>query len=134
LECAIPRRVLDSVTAQARAEAPRECCGLLVGSGVSIVDAVPGRNIAASATTRYLLDPQDHVTTLRHARQRGADVVGFYHSHPTAPAVPSETDRAEASYPGFLYLIVSLTMQPPDVRLYRLVDGNFQQIRFVTVD
>jgi hypothetical protein len=49
--------------------------------------------------------------------------------------MPSETDRAAASYPG-LYLIVSLASDPPEVALFRLdadVPGNFVQLRFVAV-
>jgi proteasome lid subunit RPN8/RPN11 len=129
----ISRRALDAVIAHARAETPRECCGLLVGQAASIRDAVPARNLAAVAT-RFLVDPQDHFDALRAARSRGLEIVGFYHSHPHTSPVPSPTDRAEASYPGHLYLIVGLAGETPDVRLFRLVDGNFLQVRFVTID
>ena len=128
------RPALEAVVAHARAEAPRECCGLLVGNLQSVSEAVAARNMAAVATTRFLVDPQDHIKTLRAARGRGLDVLGFYHSHPHTAAVPSETDRAEASYPDHLYLIVSLAVEPADARLFRLVAGNFRAVRFVTID
>jgi proteasome lid subunit RPN8/RPN11 len=124
---------MDAVMAHARAEAPRECCGLLVGRGSAISEAVAAHNIAESAS-RFLLDPQDHIDTLRAVRQRGLEIVGFYHSHPHTPADPSDTDRQEASYPGHLYLIVSLAAEPAAARLFRLVDGNFLELRFVTVE
>jgi proteasome lid subunit RPN8/RPN11 len=129
----ISRRVLDAVVAHARAEAPRECCGLLVGHGSAVSDAVAARNIA-DRPTRFLVDPQDHVKTLRAARQRGLEVLGFYHSHPQTAAAPSVRDREEASYPDHLYLIVGLAAGSADVRLFRLVDGNFVEAGFVTVD
>jgi proteasome lid subunit RPN8/RPN11 len=130
---AIVRPALEAVVAHARAEAPRECCGLLVGNLQSVSEAVAARNIATAAT-RFLVDPQDHIRALRAARGRGLDVLGFYHSHPHTAAVPSETDRAEASYPDHLYLIVSLAVEPADARLFRLVAGNFRAVRFVTID
>jgi proteasome lid subunit RPN8/RPN11 len=133
MEVHISRRALEAVVAHARAEAPRECCGLLVGNLQSVSEAVAARNIATAAT-RFLVDPQDHIRTLRAARGRGLDVLGFYHSHPHTAAVPSETDRAEASYPDHLYLIVSLAVEPADARLFRLVAGNFRAVRFVTID
>jgi proteasome lid subunit RPN8/RPN11 len=133
MEVHISRRALEAAVAHARAEAPRECCGLLVGKRHAVSEAVAARNLAAVAT-RFLVDPQDHVNTLRAARGRGLEILGFYHSHPHTAAVPSETDRAEASYPDHLYLIVSLAVEPADARLFRLVTGNFREVQFVTID
>ena len=127
---AIDRRVLDDVVAHARAEAPHECCGLLIGRHERVEDHVRARNIRASATA-YLVDPRDHFAAIRRARSAGADVVGAYHSHPRSPAVPSPTDLAEA-HGGFLYLIVSLQDRDrPDVRAYALDGGNFVPLAFV---
>jgi proteasome lid subunit RPN8/RPN11 len=106
---------------------------MLIGSGAAVVEAVPARNIA-DKPTRFLVDPQDHVTAIRSARERGLAVVGFYHSHPHSRAVPSETDRTEAAYPDDLYMIVGLQDDRPEVRLYRLTDGNFRELAFVTSD
>ena len=115
----------------AREAAPDECCGLLLGRSAEIVEALPARNIADQPASRFLIDPQDHITGRREARARGLDVVGFYHSHPRSDAVPSATDLAEASYPGHLFLIVGLGSEPPDVRLYRFDAGNFLPVGFV---
>jgi proteasome lid subunit RPN8/RPN11 len=109
--------------AHAREEAPRECCGLLVGKGGSVERSVRARNLDASAT-RYLIDPEDHFTAIRAARAQGLEVVGAYHSHPSSAPVPSPTDVAEAnSGSDFLYVIVSLVND--DVRAYRLERGAF---------
>jgi len=125
-------RVVAKIVEHARAEAPRECCGILIGSGTAVSEALAARNIAEQPT-RFLIDPQDHIDAIRSVRGRGAQVVGFYHSHPHSSAVPSETDRAEASYPDHLYLIVGLASEPPEIRLFRLTDGNFLELAFVTV-
>jgi desampylase len=122
-ECAW-RAVVD----HARDAAPHECCGLLLGRGDEIVEAVRARNLADDPATRFLIDPEDHINARRAARARGLDVVGFYHSHPRSAAEPSERDFAEFGYPDQLYLIVSLDKEPPEVALFKLDDGQFQAI------
>jgi len=130
----VARAASDAMIAHARAEAPRECCGVLVGSAAAVMEAAAARNMA-DVPTRFLIDPQDHIDAIRRARQRGLQVVGFYHSHPHSSAVPSETDRAEANYPDHLYLIVGLAAASPEIRLFRFTtDGNFLELAFVTVD
>jgi proteasome lid subunit RPN8/RPN11 len=110
--------VLDAIVAHARAEAPAECCGMLLGRDYSIDEAVPAKNIAASST-RFLIDPKDHIDARRMARVRSLEVVGFYHSHPHSPAWPSPADVAEAAYPEAVYLIVSLE-GGAQARLFRI--------------
>ena len=123
--------VVDAVVAHARATAPAECCGVLIGRAEEVLEAVPTRN-AADRPTRFLIDPQDHFEAIRTARRRQLDVVGYYHSHPHSPPLPSATDLAEANYPDHLSLIVSLCDDPPDVRLYRFDGRNFLEEPFVT--
>ena len=119
------------IIAHARAAKPAECCGLLVGTSGSVTEAVPARNLA-DLPTRFLIDPQDHINAIRDARVRGLEVLGFYHSHPHSPPVPSEMDRAEAGYPDHLYLIASLASEPPEIRVFRFSGGNFLEVPFVT--
>jgi proteasome lid subunit RPN8/RPN11 len=119
--------VLAAAIAHARDASPAECCGILLGRDNEIVEAVRVRNLADSPT-RYLLDPAGHLAAQRDGRARGVDVLGFYHSHPHSPAVPSETDIAEAAYPGYLYLIVSLEQGRPEARLFRWDGSRFDAV------
>ncbi len=107
--------------AHAREEAPRECCGLLVGKGKPVARSVRARNLDATAT-RYLIDPEDHFAAIRAARAEA--------SRSSAPITPTRrahlcrraTDIAEAnSGSDFLYVIVSLVNE--DVRAYRIDAG-----------
>ena len=107
--------------AHAREEAPRECCGLLIGMEGSVVRNVRANNLAAGQT-RYSIDPADHFKAIRAARAEGLEVIGAYHSHPASAPVPSATDIAEAnSGSEFLYVIVSLVND--DVCAYRIEGG-----------
>jgi [CysO sulfur-carrier protein]-S-L-cysteine hydrolase len=124
----IPKSVVGDMLAHARDEAPRECCGLLVGKHSAVARIVRARNLDATAT-RYLIDPEDHFAAIRGARAAGLEVVGAYHSHPSSAPIPSPTDVAEASSGAdFLYVIVSLLND--DVRAYRIDDGTFVSIPF----
>jgi proteasome lid subunit RPN8/RPN11 len=92
---------------------PDECCGVLLGHsepGVNaVIDAVRAGNIRTdSAHNRYQIAPQELVRIQREARQRGLDIVGFYHSHPDHPAQWSKTDLAEAHWLGCSYVITSV--------------------------
>ena len=126
--CLLHASALEAVLRHAARANRRECCGVLVGRQDEILQAVEARNLADDPN-RYFLDPEDHIAIRRRARAAGLSVVGFYHSHPQPPARPSETDQAEAAYPGHLYLIVA----GRDVGLFRFADGNFVETPFVTV-
>jgi proteasome lid subunit RPN8/RPN11 len=126
----IPRAVLDDIIGHARAVQPLECCGMLAGQGDRILGATRATNLAASST-RYLIDPRDHIRARRDARNAGREVVGFYHSHPSTAAVPSPSDIAEASYPDCVWLIVSLSGAAPDARLFRIVGGAAAEVALV---
>ena len=61
-----------------------------------------------SAHNRYQIAPQELVKIQRLGRERGLDIVGFYHSHPDHPAQWSKTDFAEAHWLGCSYVITSV--------------------------
>ncbi|HZU09106.1 MAG TPA: M67 family metallopeptidase [Pseudacidobacterium sp.] len=92
---------------------PHECCGVLLGrshEGVNeVVDAVRAGNTRTdSAHNRYHIAPQELVRIQRQGRERGLDIVGFYHSHPDHPAQWSKTDFAEAHWLGCSYVITAV--------------------------
>ncbi len=108
---------------QAYAEAPNECCGVLLGRG-EVVDVVfPGRNVHETPQTRYTMHAEDLFRVDRLQNERGWDLVGIYHSHPATKPEPSATDRALATYPDARYVIVSLRDPVhPEVRAWRIVE------------
>jgi proteasome lid subunit RPN8/RPN11 len=108
---------------------PRECCGVLVGAGADVREAVAVRNLADDPN-QFVLDPQGHIDARRAARSRGLDVVGFYHSHPHSEPEPSPTDLANASYPNHLYLIVRPLPGAGKARLFRFHGDGFSELLF----
>jgi proteasome lid subunit RPN8/RPN11 len=126
------RGVLEAIADHARREAPRECCGLVIGTDSRIAETQPVENRAAEPARRYEIDPRDFLAGVKRCRGTAAAVIGAYHSHPRSRPEPSETDRAEA-FPGFLYLIAGPVAPgvPLAIRAFRFENGNFQTVPLV---
>ncbi len=125
--------MLDEIIGHARASSPEECCGLLLGSG-DRADVVFRAHNLEKSPTRFQIDPLDHFAAIRAARSAGRRIVGVYHSHPQTAARPSPADLADASYREYLYLIVGLGGEAPEVNVFRLEDGRFVGVPFVTIE
>lgn len=96
----------------AEAAYPHEGCGVLVGVpgiGTSVVTEVAeGRNLVTDRShDRYELDPRDIIAAERRARERGEELLGYYHTHPDHPARPSQFDTDHA-WPGYHYVVISV--------------------------
>jgi len=115
----IPRDLHDAMVAHCVREAPLECCGILGGVSPRVTSFHPLRNDAASET-RYNADPNDLITAYISLRERGAEILAIYHSHPRWEAVPSRTDLQENHYGPVPRIIVSLLGETPVVRVWRL--------------
>lgn len=94
---------------RARAAYPREACGVLVGETRGedriVHRLVPAENRWEGRDDRYLVDPGTLRRLMDEEAEGGDRILGFWHSHPDAEPVPSETDR-ELAWPWYLYLIV----------------------------
>ncbi|MFZ1917747.1 MAG: M67 family metallopeptidase [Terriglobales bacterium] len=93
---------------------PHECCGVLLGrfeddGSKTVTRAVRcGNTREDSPQNRYNIDPKELIHIQREGRERGEDIVGFYHSHPDHPARWSQTDLGEAHWFGCSYVITSV--------------------------
>jgi [CysO sulfur-carrier protein]-S-L-cysteine hydrolase len=119
----IARSMLAQIVAQARAEAPNECCGIIGASDGDAVTVFPVRNAAASPL-RYEMDPRDQLRVFEALDEAELDVGAIYHSHTRSAPEPSQTDINLAFYPDALYLIVGVAGEEDDVRAWRIVDGQ----------
>ena len=139
----VPRTVYDEMVAHAVAEYPRECCGFLTGTDDP--DSLRVHRCTNIQNELHAKDPVQHPRDARTAyafsrtdMERlffgkfdppGAKVLGFYHSHPDAPAYFSEKDRMEAltgwmdPEPGYLVLAVKRDTVS-EIRMFRWVDDE----------
>ncbi len=87
---------------------PHECCGAMVGRGDQVIDVVALPNTTEEGPRRrFLVRASDYREAEQRAAELGADLLGFYHSHPDHPARPSQYDLDHA-WPTFSYVIVAV--------------------------
>ncbi|HEY3158737.1 MAG TPA: M67 family metallopeptidase [Vicinamibacterales bacterium] len=144
----IDREALTAIVAQARRDAPNECCGLLVGrpggpasAGPYVMEAIPASNGAPDPTRRYDISPIDYFAQIRRCRRineaqsENFAVVGAYHSHPRGGPDPSETDTAQA-FRDFVFLIVGLagTAGGMQIGAYTLNGDTLTPVPLTVVD
>lgn len=112
---------------------PDEACGLLGGpvdgSGRPL-GVVTGLYLCANAdgsARTYTVDSRDQIRALRAAEAEGGDLIGVFHSHTHSEPFPSETDVRQAVEPFWYYVIVGLRRESPEVRAYRIEDGEIRE-------
>jgi len=117
----IRRKEYEALRQHGEETYPHECCGVLLGQmdedGVRTVTSVAraGNTRTDSAHNRYNIDPKELVRIQREGRERGEDIIGFYHSHPDHPAQWSKTDLEEAHWIGCSYVITRVAAGKADV-------------------
>ena len=95
---------------------PYECCGLLLGrfdenvKTVRETYAISNAREESAKRNRFLITPEELMRGERYAREHDLEVVGFYHSNPDSPAVPSQYDL-EHAWPTYSYIIVSTSAE-----------------------
>jgi proteasome lid subunit RPN8/RPN11 len=123
----LPGDIVNAMIDHARRERPRECCGLLVGTGGVVESAVPLINESPSPCDSYLVGV-GLLGPFQAMRARGQELLAIYHSHPASPALPSQRDLAENYYGSVVHVIISLALVDPVVRAYRLAASTFEEV------
>ncbi len=101
---------LKQIYAHAAETYPNECFGFLVGlpdDGGRVHAVVRGANLRTDRADRYEMDGAEFARVEKKADEEGLRVIGFYHSHPDWPAIPSQSDL-NGGWEGSYYLIVSM--------------------------
>jgi proteasome lid subunit RPN8/RPN11 len=130
----ISAELADKIRNQGAETYPHECCGALLGRDTEVADRRVYREIHAlhplvnrrddSPQNRFSVTSQDVLDAEKAARDRGLEVVGWYHSHPDHPARPSQYDRDHA-WPWYSYIIVSVANKiPEEMTSWRLTDDR----------
>ena len=108
----IDQKQLQEIREHGVRDYPYECCGLLLGrygvDGKVVQETYPISNAREESAkrNRFLIEPHELMRGERYALGKDLEVVGFYHSHPDSPAVPSQYDL-EHAWPTYSYIIVS---------------------------
>lgn len=126
----ISAKAASEIRLQGARSYPHECCGALLGrdgAAREVLDVVPLANRREdSPRNRFSITPEDVREAERHGRQRGLELLGWYHSHPDHPARPSDYDR-EHAWPWYSYVIVGVEKGTPGAMTsWRLGDDRSQ--------
>ena len=122
LASALQRDIFDQMESSYPNEGGGFLLGKIVDGEVVIEDNIQVENVFAIQEQhhRYAMRPQDWMRLEDEAEARGLSLVGYYHSHPDSPAIPSEYDR-EHALPNFVYVITSVTMgRAGDMRVWMI--------------
>ena len=110
----IDEKNIEAIAAHGERDYPHECGGMLIGrfeadGRKTVVETFPLENAREEEArhNRVLILPGDVLKAERYARERKLDVIGYYHSHPESPAVPSQYDLDHA-LPVWSYVIASV--------------------------
>jgi [CysO sulfur-carrier protein]-S-L-cysteine hydrolase len=125
----IARSLLDQMVAQAREEAPNECCGIVASRDGRAVTLYKARNARASPLA-YDIDGRDLQRIYEEIDRRALDVGIIYHSHTRTDPIPSQTDINLASpfLPDAVYVILGVKdPERDDVRAWHIRDGRYTE-------
>jgi len=122
----VPAAIREELRAHAAAEAPNECCGLLLFRDSVAERYVRGRNALASPYRYELeIDP-----SLWFLEDDGYELAVF-HSHPETEPIPSRTDRELAGlWSGRPFLIYGLKLD--ELRAWRIARDGVEELPLST--
>jgi proteasome lid subunit RPN8/RPN11 len=120
----------EQMVEHARAEAPNECCGMVASRDGEAVKVYRATNSAASPL-RYEIDGAEQYRIQMEIYDADLDLGAIYHSHTRTEPYPSQTDVNLAFYPDAVYLIVGLAGDTPDVRAYKIRDGQVSDAELI---
>lgn len=126
----VTSEVIARLLAEAARAAPAECCGLLLGRGSRIEEIRPAANVAADRLRRFEIDPAALLAAHREARSGGAELLGYYHSHPAGHPTPSAIDCEHSSGDGRAWAIVA----GGEIGFWRDGDEGFEALFYGVVD
>jgi proteasome lid subunit RPN8/RPN11 len=125
----IARQTLAEIRADCAARAPEEACGLLLGANGTVESSLAAPNVAEERLRHFEIDPAALFAAHRGARSGGLPLLGCYHSHPEAPAFPSQLDAERALDAGWVWLILGQDGE----KAYRVVANGPIHGRFEAV-
>ncbi len=128
----IPTIELEIIKKHVAAIFPYEACGGLLGrlegENKIVVKAYPAKNrFGKIAWDSFEIEPKDMLEMDKISRKENLEILGFYHSHPNHPAIPSNFD-INASWPYYSYVILSVKGNSPenvaDIKSYLIPNKN----------
>jgi proteasome lid subunit RPN8/RPN11 len=123
----ITQEVLNNIFDHAQRDLPNEACGYLAGKDGVITNSYALTNIDHSPE-HFSFEPAEQFAAVKKIRNEGKDMLANYHSHPATPARPSVEDIRLAYDPDIFYFIISLATGKPEIKAFRIINGEAKNI------
>lgn len=104
--------------------APEEACGIVAGRNMQASHLYVVTNELHSQVA-FRMHPQEQISVFLDLERQELEMLAIYHSHPSGPKVPSETDLAEFAYPGVFSLIWYPQNNTWDCRAYLITNRSY---------
>jgi proteasome lid subunit RPN8/RPN11 len=121
----ISEQLIEQLIDHAKSGLPEEVCGYLSGIDRVITTQHIMTNIDHSPE-HFSFDPAEQFKVVREVRNADQVMLANYHSHPESPARPSVEDIRLAYDPNISYIIVSLHSEIPDIKSFRIQNGEVE--------
>ena len=132
----LPHELYLEMIAQAWAERPNECCGILAGhidesptAGTSRQARVERRYPlinALASPTEFESEARSMLHACRDMDSQGLEMLAVYHSHPASDPVPSKKDRERSLDESIMAVIISLKGAEPQTCAWWLTADAFR--------
>ncbi len=135
----IAKEHMENIINHSMVDYPREACGVMaaeITAGKAVIKKVyRGRNMDGSSVS-YRFDPSEQFGIMKEINSLGLKMAAIYHSHPSSPAHPSQTDINRAFFPGtkeenfpdVVYVIIGLSGKEPEVNAYIIGEKGVRKI------
>ena len=129
----LPKLLWEQIFTHLQANLPDEACGLIAGKIYSepyrwVANRVFEMENILHSPVRYRMDGRDQLAVFEKIDQAKLELIGVFHSHPSGPELPSETDLREWFYPEAVALICSRIVDKWICRGYMLLENRYQEI------
>ena len=106
----LTQQQVQAIAEQAKADAPNETCGLIVGQQGVAQHIIPIPNCSRTPLTHFEMDANALLKAYKVLDAMGGDLLAVYHSHPNGEPLPSQTDIRDAArnMPNVIHLIVGM--------------------------
>ena len=127
-ELIIPRTLAQKLFTAAQDSPDTEICGFVASAHGQRQSVYPIRNVATNPKTEFEMCAEDQVSAMKKIRECGQSLFAVYHSHPTAPPIPSVRDLEHMGYPEAWMMIISLnTKGVLELRAWSAKTGEMQE-------
>jgi [CysO sulfur-carrier protein]-S-L-cysteine hydrolase len=124
---------LQEIEAHLNACLPNEGCGLLAGKENRCRAVIPITNAHASPV-RFLMQPEEQLKAFQWIEDNGLELLAMFHSHPTGPPGPSETDLKEFYYPDIVSIICMPLQDRWEIHAFELNKNNFKEVYLAVIE